>query len=304
LAFESKLSASTLAPPAPAFTADLHAEGDPRPASFTADNEPDGEKGSYTEIPRLDRFRFHSAILPNPDDRPLLVYLPVEYYENPTRRFPVFYLHDGQNLFDDATAYIPGHPWNCHLAADRMTASGLIEPVILVGIANTGLRRMAEYTPTRDPKLGGGEGRIYGRVLLEEIKPFLDETYRTRPTSADTALGGSSLGGLISLFLGFEHPNTFGKIAALSPSLWWDHRAILPILESHHRQNLRIWLDMGLEEGARHVRDTDLLVRQLERRGWHLHHDLEYRRVPGATHSEDAWAARFDQVLQFLFPAT
>ena len=99
--------------------------------------------------------------------------------------------------------------------------------MILVGIANTGLRRMAEYTPTRDFKMGGGEGRSYGRLLIEELKPLIDRTYRTLPDAKDTGLGGSSLGGLISLYLGFAHPEVFGKMAVMSPSLWWDHRSIL-----------------------------------------------------------------------------
>jgi len=297
LAFESKSSVAVAPFAAPA----APAEYTPRPASFVADSDADAG------IPRLESFRFHSAILPEPDDRAVLVYLPREYYDAPNRSFPVFYLHDGQNLFDEATAYIPGHPWFAHTTADRMAQEGLTEPVILVGIANTGLRRMAEYTPTRDPKLGGGEGHLYGRSLLEELKPFIDSTFRTLPDPANTALGGSSLGGLISLYLGFEHPEAFGKIAALSPSLWWDHRSLLNRIESDlsstPRPDLRIWLDMGTEEGARHVRDTELLVRLLERHGWRTHADLAYLRASGATHSEDSWAARFDQVLQFLFPA-
>jgi predicted alpha/beta superfamily hydrolase len=294
LAFESKSSVAgaTLAPLA------AEPEHSLRPASLIAD--------SGTEIPRLESFRFHSAILPEPDDRSVLVYLPREYDDDPDRRFPVFYLHDGQNLFDETTAYIPGHPWFAHTTADRMAEEGLIEPVLLVGIANTGLRRMAEYTPSRDPKLGGGEGELYGKLLLEELKPFIDNNFRTLPDPANTAVGGSSLGGLISLYLGFEHPEVFGKVAALSPSLWWDHRSLLNRLETglrqHPRPDLRIWLDMGTEEGARHVRDTELLVRLLERHGWRSQADFAYLRAAGATHSEDSWAARFDQVLQFLFP--
>ena len=248
---------------------------------------------------------FRSRFLP--DDRTLYIYLPEAYLTEPLRRFPVFYLHDGQNLFDGRTSYVVNRTWRAHTTADALNRAGLIEPVILVGIANTGERRMAEYTPTRDPKLGGGEGHLYGRSLLEELKPFIDSTFRTLPDPANTALGGSSLGGLISLYLGFEHPEAFGKIAALSPSLWWDHRSLLNRIESDlsstPRPDLRIWLDMGTEEGARHVRDTELLVRLLERHGWRTHADLAYLRASGATHSEDSWAARFDQVLQFLFPA-
>ena len=154
--------------------------------------------------PRYSLHQFHSEILP--DDRVVSVYLPPQYLEQEERRFPVFYLQDGQNLFDGRTSYIAGRTWNAHTTADRLTKEGKIEPVILVGVANTGLRRMAEYTPTRDFKMGGGEGRSYGRLLMEELKPLIDRTYRTLADAKNTGLGGSSLGGLISLFLGFAHP--------------------------------------------------------------------------------------------------
>lgn len=255
-------------------------------------------------IPRLELYRFHSAILPEPYDRRISVYLPVAYMAEPARRFPVFYLHDGQNLFDDRTSYVPGHPWRAHTTADRLAAAGEIEPLILVGVDNTGLRRMAEYTPTRDFKHGGGEGRDYARLLIEELKPLIDNSYRTRLDPANTAVGGSSLGGLISLFLGIEYPSVFGKIAVMSPSVWWNNRSILSFVEAPFaRPELRIWLDMGLNEGAKHLRDTDQLFRLLKRRGWREHIDLAYQRVPGGVHSEDAWADRFDDVLRFLFPA-
>jgi predicted alpha/beta superfamily hydrolase len=266
-----------------------------------AESEAGGVRVS--EIPRLERLRFHSAILPEPHERCVSVYLPAAYASDATRRFPVFYLHDGQNVFDERTAYVPGHPWHAHTTADRLAEAGEIEPVILVGVANTGLRRMAEYTPTRDFKLGGGEGRDYARLLIEELKPLIDRAYRTQPGPEATAVGGSSLGGLISLFLGFEYPQVFGKIAVMSPSIWWNHRSILSFVEAPFtRPKLRIWLDMGMAEGGRHLRDTDQLFRLLKRRGWREHIDLAYQRVPGGVHSEDAWAARFDDVLRFLFP--
>jgi predicted alpha/beta superfamily hydrolase len=244
--------------------------------------------------------RFHSRFLP--DDRDIEVYLPEAYFTDPSRRFPVFYLHDGQNLFDGRTSYIPGHTWRAHTTADSLTRSGLISPLILVGINNTGLRRVAEYTPTRDPRLRGGDGDRYGRLLVEELKPLIDRTFRTLSDPGNTALGGSSLGGLISLYLGLCYPEAFSRIAVLSPSLWWDNRCIFRLLAEHHnRPNLRIWLDMGTAEGLRHLRDTDLLHRRLIQRGWRDQVDLRYIRVPDGLHNEDAWAARFDQVLRFLF---
>lgn len=254
-------------------------------------------------IPRLDTWHLHSKALPDPDHRAISVYLPECYEREPGRRFPVFYLHDGQNLFDGRTSYVAGRTWEAHTTADRLTASGEIEPLILVGVANTGVRRMAEYTPTRDARMGGGEGPLYGRLLIEELKPFIDRAYRTRTAPQDTGLGGSSLGGLISLFLGLERPDIFGKLAVLSPSIWWDHRSILSFVgrvQPHPRP--RIWLDMGTAEGARHVRDTEMFYRMLKRLGWMDGTNLVFQEIDGAVHDEAAWAARFDQILRFLFP--
>jgi predicted alpha/beta superfamily hydrolase len=254
-------------------------------------------------LPRLEAYRFHSAILPDPDHRALLVYLPRAYSDQPDQRFPVLYLHDGQNLFEGRTAFIPGHPWHAHTTADRLADAGVIEPVILVGIANTGLRRVAEYTHAPDSKHGGGEGQSYGRLLIEEVKPFLDRAYRTRPEAEYTGLGGSSLGGLISLYLGLQHPEVFTRLAVMSPSLWWDQRSILAQVEAVAPKPLpRIWLDMGTEEGLRHLRDADLLRDTLTKCGWREGVDLCYRRVAGAGHSEDDWGERFDEVLRFLYP--
>lgn len=264
-------------------------------SAFPADDGLDGN-------PRYQVHEFHSEILP--DDRMVRVYLPPQYLEETERRFPVFYLHDGQNLFDGRTSYIAGKTWHAHTTADRLTLEGQIEPVILVGIANTGLRRMAEYTPTRDFKLGGGEGRSYGRLLVEELKPLIDRSYRTLPGAQYTGLGGSSLGGLISLYLGWEHPEVFGRLAVMSPSLWWDHRSIFSVInQPGPKPGLKIWLDMGTAEGGRHVRDADMLDQMLVKRGWRSGVDLAYVKAEGAVHDEQAWAERFGDVLRFLFPA-
>ena len=256
------------------------------------------------QIPRLEAWTLHSAFLPDPVTRQVSVYLPEAYAAEPERRFPVLYLHDGQNLFDPHTSYLPGRTWRAGTTADATTAAGQSEPMILVGVANTGLRRMAEYTPTRDFRLGGGDGRLYQGLLVEELKPFIDRTYRTRSDSPNTGVGGSSLGGLISLFMGLESPEVFGKVAALSPSIWWDHRAILPLAQrAGQAPRAKIWLDIGTAEGQQHVRDTELLDRLLRKAGWQEARDLKLLLVPDGVHDEDAWAARFDQVLGFLFPA-
>ena len=258
---------------------------------------------SKNPIERLYNYSFHSAILP--DDRTVSVYLPPQYMSEPQRRFPVFYLHDGQNLFDPQTSFVAGHTWRAGTTADRMNKAGEAAPMILVGVANTGLRRMAEYTPTRDYRLGGGEGHAYGRLLVEELKPWMDSNFRTFPNVESTGLGGSSLGGLVTLYLGLQYPGIFGRLAVISPSVWWNQRSILGfVAEFHGPTRPRIWLDIGTAEGTRHVRDAELLYRRLMQQGWKPGDELELLKVEGGVHSEDAWAARFDRVLAFLFPAS
>jgi predicted alpha/beta superfamily hydrolase len=279
------------------------------PALFAGEETPAGPHfervfsgNDEGEASRLECFQFHSAILP--DDRRISVYLPPQYANEPSRHFPVFYLHDGQNLFDARTSYIPGHTWRAGKTADWLNQANQIQPLILVGIANTGLRRMPEYTPTRDFKMGGGEGHRYGQLIVEELMPFIHRTYRTSTGPENTGLGGSSLGGLISLYLGLQCPEVFGRLGVLSPSVWWDQRSILTFVREFDptRPRPRIWLDIGTAEGQRHVRDSELLSRLLQKQGWRLGVDLAFDKVDGGFHSEDAWADRFDQVLKFLFP--
>jgi len=258
--------------------------------------------GELAGNPRYQVFEFRSAILVDPPQRDVMVYLPPQYELESQRRFPALYLHDGQNLFDGLTSYIPGHTWRAGTIANELATTDEMEPVILVGVANTGLRRMADYTPTRDFKMGGGDGQIYGRLLMEEVKPWVDRTYRTKPEGESTGLGGSSLGGLISLYLGLERPDVFGRLAVMSPSLWWDQRSIFRLIEEA-KPGPRIWLDMGTAEGARHLRDTDALYKLLLRRGWQAGVDVKYMKAPGAIHNEDAWALRFGEALRFLFPS-
>ena len=254
------------------------------------------------DYPRLHLHRqFHSRFLPA--DRDIIVYLPEAYEQQPERSFPVLYLHDGQNLFDERTSYIPGRIWNVHRTADKLISAGEVESLIVVGIYNTGESRLWEYTPSHDPKIGGGHADMYGRLLIEELLPFIRSQYRTLAGPANCGLGGSSLGALVSLYLGLLHADTFGKLAVMSPSVWWDHKSILAFVnEAHPKPNLRIWLDMGTAEGKRGLRDADLLHRLLLQHGWRDGRDLHYLRAAGATHDETSWAQRVGPMLKFLFP--
>lgn len=248
--------------------------------------------------------RFASSFLSTRRD--LIVYLPPEFEESGAR-YPVLYLHDGQNLFDPATAFA-GQTWSADATADELIRRGAIEPLIMVGMYHTGVRRVSEYTPTRCPRRRkGGKADRHAEMLAREIKPFIDHEYRTRKGAAGAGVGGSSLGGLATLVAGLDYPRVFGKLAVMSPSVWWDGRSILRKVASFRSEvRPRIWLDVGGAEGdnpqqiladARSLRDT------LAAKGWREGIDLEYREFPEAGHSEAAWAARFGQVLQYLFPS-
>jgi predicted alpha/beta superfamily hydrolase len=245
---------------------------------------------------------FTSQFLTEPRD--LIVYLPPGYGTSRLRRYPVLYLHDGQNLFEGATAFVPGQDWKVNETAEALIRARAIEPLIIVGIYNTGRRRVDEYTPTRDRRhRAGGDADLYGRMLTEELKPFVDSTYRTLRDPPNTGLGGSSLGGLVTLYLGLQHPDVYGKLAVLSPSVWWDNRVILKVVRlTSPKPRPSIWLDIGTGEGGKTVRDARELRDELVRAGWILGFDLQYSEIPEAGHNEAAWASRVGPFLKYLFP--
>jgi enterochelin esterase-like enzyme len=244
---------------------------------------------------------YRSRFLPRARD--LIVYLPAVYEQNPQARLPVLYLQDGQNLFDGATSFIPGMDWHVKETADQLIAQGAIRPLIIVGIYNTGKARLAEYTPSRDKKMGGGRAACYGRMLIREIIPFIDSEYRTLSGPANTGLGGSSLGGLLTIYLGLRFPQVFGELAILSPSVWWNQCSILNFAaRAKVPARPRIWLDVGTKEGGRSVENVEKLRGVLAEKGWQEGRDLHFEIIPGAEHNEAAWGQRVGPFLQFLFP--
>jgi len=246
--------------------------------------------------------RFASRFLSTPRD--LVVYLPPGYKPSGARH-PVFYLQDGQNLFDPATAF-GGQDWRADITADDMICRGEIEPVIMVGIYNTGARRISEYTPTCNARLrkGGKAGR-YAEMLAREIKPFIDHEYHTVRSARHIAVGGSSLGALAALVAALEYPRVFGRVAMLSPSVWWDGRSIISQARNYRSPlRPRIWLDVGTKESDSAqsvVNDARLLRDALLEKGWRRGTDLEYEEIEGAGHNEGAWGDRFGNVLAYLF---
>jgi len=252
------------------------------------------------------RLRLHKQFVSQVEEEKhdFVVYLPPMYDAEPDRRFPVLYMHDGQNLFDPETSFVKGIYWRMGETADHLTGTGEIEPLIIVGIYNVGPHRIDEYTPVEDKRLGGGQADAYGQMLVEELKPFVDRTYRTLPGEANCAMGGSSLGGLVTLYLGLRYTWIFSKLAVMSPSVWWRNRAILKTVAKIPRKpDLKIWLDIGTKESQRALPDARELNIALVKKGWIEGRDLSYLEVPDAQHTESAWAERVAPMLKFLFPA-
>jgi predicted alpha/beta superfamily hydrolase len=244
------------------------------------------------------------------NSRTIVVYLPPGYEKDVKRRYPVLYMHDGQNLFDASTSFI-GVEWQADETAERLIKAGAIEPLIIVGLYNTP-ERMTEYSPDFDKdRQAGGKGDAYAKFLVEEVKPIIDKTYRTKPDRADTGVAGSSMGGLISLHICRKYPKVFSRCGVISPALMWNDRSILKDIESDHAwtKGIRFWVDMGSEEGRQiagfssAMKDSRRLAKILDDAGLEQERDYRYLEVSGGQHNEAAWAARFDQIVEFFYPA-
>jgi enterochelin esterase-like enzyme len=235
--------------------------------------------------------------------RDLYVYCPPGYETGQARRYPVLYMHDGQNCWDDP--YEPfGHGgWHVNVMADRLIAAGQAEPFIVVAIPNTP-ERIEEYGP--GASVFAAEDHAYIQYLVRDVKPLIDKRFRTKSGPTDTALMGSSMGGLISLQTGLLNPDVFGQVACLSPALWYKDRAnqgYFDLLARVGKVPVRIYLDSGTagprSDGAD---DTRRLGQALIEAGWTDGVDLLRHEHTGASHNERAWRARLNRPLQFLFP--
>jgi predicted alpha/beta superfamily hydrolase len=230
------------------------------------------------------------------NERRILVYLP-DGYETGQRRYPVVYMHDGQNLFDPQTSY--AGEWGVD---DTLAALGIEgRAAIVVGIPNMGERRLAEYSPFPDARLGGGEGEGYLDFVAETLKPLIDREFRTLPDRKQTGIVGSSMGGLISLYGFFHRPEVFGFAGVMSPSLWFARGAIFGYLEEAPFIPGRINLCVGTREGSGMLKNAQTLRDLLRRRGYRLDQSLRYVEAE-AEHHESAWGERLPDALRFLLP--
>jgi predicted alpha/beta superfamily hydrolase len=242
--------------------------------------------------------------------RKLYVYLPPSYAQS-NRRYPVIYMQDGQNLFDQALSY--AGEWQVDETMELLSGEGI--EAIVVGVPNAGMRRIDEYSPFKDQRLHkGGRGDWYVAFLANTVKPLIDRDFRTLPEREHTGVFGSSMGGLISLYALFCHPEVFGFAGVMSPSLWFAQGAIFSFVQQADSRPGRIHLDIGTHEGgdtriaagtvstytSRYLTAAHRMRDLLDRKGYRLGLELQYQEEEEATHSEAAWARRLPNALRFL----
>jgi predicted alpha/beta superfamily hydrolase len=254
---------------------------------------------------RLHEFR--SRIFRN--TRFLRVWLPPGYDDpgNEGRRYPVLYLNDGQNLFEPTTSF-NGVEWQVDESADRLIREGAVPPMIIVGLDNAGKDRIREYMPHRSlqPMIVRVSGTRYPDFLTQDVMPFMARCYRVATGPENTGLGGSSLGGLISLYTAAVKPGLIGRLLIESPSLWASNRQMIRQSRSVRSWPERVFLGTGTAEAGRPDRDRSMVddVRELAaifRRGGLDDNHFKLVIDEGANHHESHWARRFPDALKFLF---
>lgn len=231
-------------------------------------------------------------------DREVIVWLPTQYLQNPRKKFPVLYMHDGQNLVDPNTAFLHSD-WGMDESIESLAAADKITPPIIVGLYNTS-DRLEEYADTE-------KGRRYLKFIVEKVKPLIDSRYRTLKGKKSTGVMGSSMGGLISFLAAWYHPKVFGHAACLSPMFWGkklvDVKAWQMVEASpKHKLTSRFYIDNGTVSLERSLMPgCNHMVRVLRERGYQDDFNLAWFRDEGALHNEAAWANRVWRPLEFMY---
>jgi predicted alpha/beta superfamily hydrolase len=243
------------------------------------------------EIPQLQR------------TRRIWIYLPPGYHES-KKNYPVLYMHDGQNLFSDASSF--SGEWGVDETLEKLIANKKLPKMIVVGIDNSEYR-LSEYTPFGFDYHGHEvipEAEQYGKFLIETLKPYIDENYRTKRGRRHTGVAGSSMGGLVSTYLAVKYQDVFSKVGALSSSFGVCRDEMIKYIEHNPKEYpIRFWLDMGSEEaGNMELTENQIpVINALLQAGWKDGKEVKFEVYEGATHNERYWRARFDEVLMYLF---
>lgn len=228
--------------------------------------------------------------------RKIWLYLPPNYSQS-SERYPVLYMHDGQNLFDATTSY--AGEWKVDETLNKLhkeTGKGFI----VVGIENTGAERLNEYSPWVHEKYGGGNGNRYLNMIVAELKPYIDRHYRTLTDAEHTGIIGSSMGGLISYYAGLKHPEVFGKIGALSTSFWFSNKVFDFTKTKGSVQQSKLYMLVGGKEGGSMSKDMQAVENLLRDTGF-PQTNLNSKLVAEGKHNEAFWSGEFKEIVTWLY---
>lgn len=228
--------------------------------------------------------------------RRIWMYFPPDY-ETSARNYPVIYMHDGQNLFDAGTSF--SGEWEVDETLNKLASEGKSVPLV-VGIDNGGSFRIGEYTPWANTQYGGGDGDKYMSFIVETLKPFIDQNYRTLSDRDNTALLGSSLGGLISQFGALKYQHVFGKAGLFSPSYWYSDSLWSFTHEQGKQYSVRFYQLCGNNESSGLVADMQRMNDSLVKLGFGQENILN-KIVPGGQHNEKLWRESFGEAYVWLF---
>jgi predicted alpha/beta superfamily hydrolase len=260
---------------------------------FTACSEPT-KTSSVSENVQVLPYQF---VIPELDrQRTVRLYLPPSYH-NSEKRYPVVYMHDAQNLFDDKTAF--AGEWGVDESLDLLAANQGFE-VIVVGIDNSAEFRMNELSPWENKRFGEAQGKQYMDFIVEVVKPFIDSNFRTQEGRLHTAIMGSSMGGLISHYAVHAYPDVFSKAGIFSPSYWYSQDVFSFSKLKKAQLDARLYVMYGDKEGDGMIADTDKMLRQLRQQG-HPRQNTVFKRVPNGEHNEQLWRSEFSEAIQWLF---
>ena len=230
--------------------------------------------------------------------RKIWIYFPPDY-SNSNKRYPVIYMQDAQNLFNEATSF--SGEWKVDETLNQLFKDGK-PTAIVVGIENGGAERIDEYSPWKNEKYGGGKGDAYTEFLAKTLKPYIDKTYRTLPQAKNTALIGSSMGGLISFYAGLKYPDQFGKLGIFSPSFWFDFKDLNFFLNKNVKKlkSTQFYFLSGTKESEDMVSDIQKIIPILLKKGVPKT-NIRTKFDEDGTHSETYWSREFGAAYLWLF---
>jgi alpha-glucosidase len=220
------------------------------------------------------------------------VYLPQDY-ENSDKKFPVIYMHDAQNLFDNKTSF--ASEWEVDETLNKMNAQ-----IIVIGIEHGNDKRIDELTPYKNEKYGGGNGDNYIQFIIKTLKPKVDSIYRTKSNAKNTAIFGSSLGGLLSFYAAIKYPDVFGKAGVFSPSFWFSDE-IYTLMENAEKTKARIYFLAGEKESETMVAEVKKMEKLMDHNRCYCLKLNKTVIVEDGKHNEKLWRENFEEAVKWLF---